>query len=185
VPVDALGQQAAQQQADRRAGRGHEAVDADRLRLLARLGEHRHDHAEDHGGRERAARALDEACADQDALALGQPAQQRGCGEDGEAGQEDAAAAEQVSKAAGQQQQSAEADQVGVHDPGEVRLGEPQIVLDRRQGDVHDRRVEDDHQHAHAEDVEGDPAGAVRGGLACGGWSGTHRFDRSRSSRSG
>ena len=50
VPVQRLGEYAADQQADRRAGGGDEAEDADRLRLLARRGEHRHDHAEDHGG---------------------------------------------------------------------------------------------------------------------------------------
>jgi hypothetical protein len=175
VPVDALGEEAAEQQADRRARRGDEAVDADRLRLLARLGEHRHDHSEDHCRGERSAGALDEARGDQHTLALGQAAEQRGGREDGEAGQEDAAAAEQVTEAAGQQQQAAEADQVGVHNPGEVRLGEAEVVLDRRQGDVHDRRVEDDHQPAYAEDVEGDPAGAVGGGLGCGVRSGTHR----------
>jgi hypothetical protein len=38
VPVDRLGQDAAGQQADRAARGGDERVDADRLRLLARLG---------------------------------------------------------------------------------------------------------------------------------------------------
>ena len=44
----ACGEHAAGEQADRAAGRGDEGVDADRLRLLARLREHRHDHPEDH-----------------------------------------------------------------------------------------------------------------------------------------
>ena len=47
VPADRLGEDPADQQADRAAGGGDEAVDADRLGLLARLGEHRHDHAQD------------------------------------------------------------------------------------------------------------------------------------------
>ena len=64
---------------------------------------------------------------------------------------------------AGEQQQAAEGDQVGVDDPGEVALGEAEVVLDRGQRDVDDRRVEDDHQHPRAEDVEGEPA-AVFGG---------------------
>ena len=61
----------------------------------------------------------------------------------------------------GEQQQAAEGDQVGVDDPGEVALREAEVVLDRGQRDVHDRRVEDDHQHARAEHVEREPAGAV------------------------
>ena len=80
-----------------------------------------------------------------------------------EAGEEDAPLAEQVAHAAGEQQQAAEGDQVGVDDPGEVALGEAEAVLDRGQGDVHDRHVEDDHQHPAAEDVEGEPAAAVGG----------------------
>ena len=65
-----------------------------------------------------------------------------------EPGEEDVAAAEQVAEPPGQQQQAAEGDQVGVDDPGEARLREAEVGLDRGQGDVHDRRVEDDHQHA-------------------------------------
>ena len=78
-----------------------------------------------------------------------------------EADQEDSPLADQVAEPAGEQQQAAERDQVGVDDPGEVALGEAEVVLDRRQRDVHDRRVEDDHQHARAEHVERDPARAV------------------------
>ena len=69
-----------------------------------------------------------------------------------------ASPADQVAEAAGQQQQAAERDQVGVHDPGQARLGEAEVVLDRRQRHVHDRPVEDDHQHPGAEHVEGEPA---------------------------
>ena len=47
-------------------------------------------------------------------------AEQRGGGEDGQAGEEDAPLADQVAEAAGEQQQAAEGDQVGVDDPGEV-----------------------------------------------------------------
>ena len=59
----------------------------------------------------------------------------------------------------GEQQQAAERDQVGVHDPGEARLREAEVLLDRRERHVHDRRVEDDHQHPDAEHYERDPAG--------------------------
>ena len=78
VPADRVGQHAAEQQADRAAGRGDEAVDAHRLRLLARLREHRHDHPEHDRRGQRAADALHEACADQHALALRHRAEHRG-----------------------------------------------------------------------------------------------------------
>ena len=163
VPADRLGQHATDEQADRAAGHRDERVDADRLGLLLRLGEHRHDHPEDDRRRQGAADALHEARADQHALGLRDRAQQRRAGEHGEADQEDAALADQVADPAGQQQQPAERDQVGVDDPGEVGLGETKIVLDRGQRHVHDRRVEDDHQHAEAEHVQGCPAVGVGG----------------------
>ena len=73
VPVDRLGDRTAGQQPDRAAAGGDEAVDADRLGLLPRLREHRHDHAEDHRRRQRAARALQEARADQTLPATARP----------------------------------------------------------------------------------------------------------------
>ena len=65
VPVDRLRDHAAGQQPDRCAGRGDEAEDADRPCLLRGLGEHRHDHAEDHRRGHRAARSLNEPGDDQ------------------------------------------------------------------------------------------------------------------------
>jgi hypothetical protein len=165
VPVDALREHAARQQADRGAGGCHEAVDADRLRLLPRLREHRHDHAEDHGRRHRAADALDEARADQHLLVLREPAQQRRGGEHRQAGEEHVPAADQVAEPPSQQEQPAEGDQVRVDDPGEARLREPEVVLDRRQRDRDDRPVEDDHQHAGAEHDKRPPARVADGSV--------------------
>ena len=161
VPVDRVGQHAAGEQADRAAGRGDEAVDPDRLRLLLRLREHRHDHPEDHGRGQRAADALREAGADQHRLALGEPAQQRGDREDGQADHEDPPAPDEVAEPTGEQEQAAEADQIGVDDPGEARLREAEIALDRRQRDVDDRHIEDDHEHSDAQHDERRPAAAV------------------------
>jgi hypothetical protein len=138
-----------------------EAVDADRLRPLPWLREHRHDHAEDHRRGHRATGALDEPRHDQHDLALGEAARGRGGDEDRQPDDEDPPLSDQVAEPSGEQQQAAERDQVGVDDPGEVRLREAEIVLNRGQGDVHDRLVEDDHQHPHAEDDERDPTGAA------------------------
>ena len=164
VPVDEVGQHAAGEQADRAARGGDEAVDADRLRLVTRLGEHGHDHPEHDGGGQRAARALDEARADQHLLALRRRAQQRRRREDREADQEHPPPADEVAEPSGEQQQAAERDQVRVDHPREVALREVQVLLDGRKRHVHDRRVEHDHQHADAQHVERQPAGSIRVG---------------------
>ena len=157
MPVDRFRQHAAGQQPDRAAGDGNEGVDADRLGLLSGLGEHGHDHAQDHRRRQRPANALDEARHDQDALALGAGAHQRRAGEHGEADEEDAPLTDQVPDPPGEQQQAAEGDQVCVDHPREVVLREAEVHLDGGQGDVDDRRVEHDHQHADAEHVQRQP----------------------------
>ena len=77
------------------------------------------------------------------------------------ADQEDALAPEEIAEAAGEQQQAPEGDQVAVDDPGQARLAEVQVRLDGGEGDVDDRRVEDDHQLAQADDEERDPPAAV------------------------
>ena len=69
--------------------------------------------------------------------------------------------AEQVAEATAEQEEAAVGEQVAVDDPRERRLGEAEILTDRRQRDVHDRHVEDDHQAAEAEDVQREPAGAA------------------------
>ena len=151
-------------------GRGDEAVDPDRFRLLARFGEHRHDHPQDHRRGQRPGDALDEAGRDQHPLGLREGAEQRGEDEDHQAGEEDPPFADQVAEPPDQQQQAAERDQVGVDDPGQAALAEPEVGLDRGQGDVHDRDVEDDHQDAGAEHVAAPASGG--GLLRLGG----HRF---------
>src|SRR6266851_5014006 len=55
------------------------------------------------------------------------------------------------------QQEASVADQVGVDDPGQVRLAETEVHLDPGQGDVDDRRVEHDHELPEAHDDQGHP----------------------------
>ena len=88
---------------------------------------------------------------------LAQRVDERGEREDRQAGDEQAPAAEQVGRTTAEQQEAAEHERVGVDDPLEVLVGEAQIRLDRRQGDVHDRRVEDDHELREAHDDEHEP----------------------------
>ena len=72
--------------------------------------------------------------------------------------------AEEVAEPAAEQEETPEGEQVGVHDPGERGLREAEILPDRRQRDVHDRRIENDHQAGEAEHVQREPAcAAVQG----------------------
>jgi hypothetical protein len=162
VPVDPVGQDAAEQQAHSTTGGGHEAVDADRLGLLTCVREHRDDHAEDDGRRHRPADALHEPGRDEELLRAGHPARRGGGREYGETADEDAATRHQVADPAGEQQKAAERDEVGVDHPGQPGLAEAQLMLDGRQRNVHDRDVENDHQHADAEHREGDPPAVLR-----------------------
>ena len=50
-------------------------------------------------------------------------------------------------------------------DPRQAGGGEAEVGLDGRQGHVHDRLVEDDHEHPRAQDHEGQPAGIAGSGL--------------------
>ncbi len=105
--------------------------------------------------------ALKEAGADQHGLGRSHAAEDRGGREDDESAQEDAFTSGQVAETAGQEQQASEGDKERVYDPGEVGLGEVELVLDRGQGDVHDGHVEHDHQLGQADDSERGPAAGV------------------------
>ena len=91
------------------------------------------------------------------ALRAREPAGDRRDREERDPDQEHPPVAEEVTEPSAEQEEAAEGEQVGVHDPGERGLGEAEVGPDRRQGDVHDRRVEHDHQRAGAEDEEREP----------------------------
>ena len=90
------------------------------------------------------------------------PASSEPTREDGEAGDEHAAAPEQVGRAAAEQQEAAEDERVGADHPLQVLLREPEVGLDRGQRDVHDRDVEDDHELHDAEEGECPPFARCR-----------------------
>ena len=179
VPVEDVGEHAAEQDADRAAARGDEAEHAHRLGAVGRLGEEIHHERERHGRGDRAAHALHRTRGDQELLRGRQAAGQRGDGEQRDAGQEQPAVAVQVAEPPAQQQEAAERQQIGVHDPGQRRRREAEVVPDRGQRHVHDRRVEHDHEAAEAEDDECVPAGAAVQGHAENPLEGTvRRVDR-------
>ncbi len=103
------------------------------------------------------AEALECAEGDQHPFALREPVHQRGEREDHEPDQEDPLAPEQVAGAAAEEQEAAEDERVGSDDPLEAGFAQVEILLDRRQGDVHDRAVEDDHELREADQDQDDP----------------------------
>jgi hypothetical protein len=66
-----------------------------------------------------------------------------------------------VGRAAAQQQQAAEAEQVSAQDPLRGIGGEPQVLLDRREAEDHDLRVEDHHEEGKAQQRQRLPATRV------------------------
>ena len=162
APGGPLGDQAAEHQAER-AARGHHAgVDGQRPDPLPAFGEAA-DHERQDGGRgEGAADALDGAGGEQHAGVRREAAGQRTEGEDRDAGQEHAAAAEDVAGPAAEQQQAAEGQRVPVHHPGQAGRGEVQPGLDVRQRDVHDGGVENDHQLRAEHDRQCDARASAR-----------------------
>ncbi len=158
VPVEGVREHPSEQHADRPAARGDEAEHAHRLRALGRLREERHHQRQRDGGHDRAADALHGACADEHLLRRRESACSRSKREQGDAEQEQPSVAEDVAQPAAEQQEPTEGDQVRIDDPRERLLGEPEILLNRRQRNADDRHIEDDHQVAEAENQQGQPA---------------------------
>jgi hypothetical protein len=159
--VDGLRESAAGQQADGAAGHRHEREAADRLRPLHRRWELRGQDGQHDSGGERTAEALHEAGGDEQRAAPRQAAQRRGSGEDQQPGEQDGATPHEVTEAPRHQEEAAEGDQVGVDYPGQGRLAEVKVLLDRRERDVHNRRVEDDHQLCKQDGDKSGPAPPV------------------------
>ena len=158
LPAEVFGQHAAEQDAGGAAGAGDRAPDPQRFVALGAVAEGGGDDRERGGGEDRGAEPLDGAGGDQLPGVGRQAAGQRGEREEHQAEHEDAAAAEQVGEPAAEQQEAAEGEHVGVDHPGQAALGEVERFADRRQGDVDDRGVEDDHELRRAEQDQGDPA---------------------------
>ena len=90
-------------------------------------------------------------------------------GEEDDAGEEDVLAPGEVAGSAAEQEEAAEDQGVGVDDPLQARVRHVEVRLDRRQCDVDDRRVEDDHELRQADEDEDEPrvdTGGHRSNLA-------------------
>ena len=139
MPVEQVGENAAEQHADAASTRRDEAEHAHRFGPLSRLDEQRDDQRQRHRRCDRAAESLHRAGDDQHSLRRGEPADQRGGGEQSDPGDEQPPLSEQVSESAAEQQEPTEREQVGVDHPGQRGLGEAEVVLDRGQRDPDDR----------------------------------------------
>ena len=116
-PVEGLGEDAAEQGAGRAADPAHRRPEPERPVALGALGEGGGDDRQAGGGDHRGAEALQRAGADQQALAVGDGADQRGDGEEADADEEDPAPRQQVAGAAAEHQEAGEGERVGVDDP--------------------------------------------------------------------
>ncbi len=162
-PARAVHQEAAEQRAERHADPDDAAPDADGLGALARLGEGVGDDGHGHRVEHRAADRLQRAERDQPPEAGRETARQGAQDEEHQPGLEDPAAADAVGDGAGEHQQRGQHQGVGVDDPLEAGGGGVQILLDRRERDVHDGVVQADDEQAQAADPEDQqPVAAVR-----------------------
>ena len=105
----------------------------------------------------RGAEPLEGAERDERRFAPRETAEKRSEREDADAENEDAPTAEQIGRPAAQQEEAAEDERVRADDPLQVLLREPEVGLDGRQRDVHDRDVEDDHELHREDEPECEP----------------------------
>jgi len=162
VPADVVGEDPTEEQTDGRAGGRHGREECETAVAGRLVRGARRDEGEDARCGERGADALQGACGDEPGRGRGEPSQQARDREDRQADLEDAQSPEDVAEAPTQEQQPAEGEGVRVEHPGEARGREPEIGLDVRQRDVHDGRVEHEHELGDEDDAEAD--GAASGG---------------------
>ena len=156
-PAQVAGEDAAEQHAGGGAATRGGAVDPERAVAVAAFGERGHQERQRSRREQRAAEPLQGAERDQRALRPGDPAEQRAQREEEEAADEQPAPAEEIRQPAAEEQRAAEEDRVRGDDPLQARLREAEVGLDRRQRDVHDRHVEDDHELSRDDERQGAP----------------------------
>src|SRR5439155_21123503 len=108
VPVELVGEDAAEQHADRSSSGRDETVDPHRLRPLALFCEEAHDEREPDGGNDSAAEALESARGDQEALRIRKAAGERSQREEGDPDQEEAPLAEEIAQPTTEEKKAAE-----------------------------------------------------------------------------
>jgi hypothetical protein len=89
--------------------------------------------------------------------ARGQVSRERGCAVQGQRGEQDAAASEEVGQAAPEEQEAAGDDGVGADNPLLSLAGEAEVGVDLGEGDEDDVDVEREDQLAHGQHGQGEP----------------------------
>ena len=137
---------AAEQEPDRGATGRHGAEQGEgavALRVVAGAGREQREHAR---RGQRGTDALQGTGTDEQLRRRREAAQQRAEDEDGQAELEDPEPTADVAEPATEQQQPAEGEGVGVEHPAQGGRAEPEVGVDARERDVHDGRVEHQHQ---------------------------------------
>ena len=158
-----LGEDAAEQQADRAAAGRDRAQTPSAFVRSAPFRERRRDDRERGGGDERGAEALQRrGRRSASPTTVARPLSSEAAVKTTTPARKMRLRPEEVAGAAAEQQEAAEDERVGVDDPLQVGVGDAEVGLDRRQRDVHDRRVEDDHELREADEDEDEPGVLVR-----------------------
>ena len=157
LPAQEVGEDAAEQHAGCGSEAADRAPDAERDVALLAFGEGRHEDRQRRRGDDRRAEALDGPGADQRGLVPRERREERRRREHDEAADEHATAAEDVGGTSAQEQEASEDERIGADHPLKVLLREAQVDLDRREGDVHDRDVEDEHELDDAQERQRHP----------------------------
>jgi len=164
APGQRRGQQPAQQRADRDGEPGDRAPDAERRAALP-TAERACQQSQRHREHDRPADTLQATGQLQHERRRRHPAQHGRDREHGEPHQVHATAAEHVGQAPGGEQQCGQRQGVGVHHPLEAGEARPQVGLDVRERDVHDRHVQQQHEGPEADRDQRPPARRVRCGV--------------------
>ena len=145
---------------DRAAGEtdsGHGAPDGKRTATRLRLGEGVGDQGERAGHQPGGTDALRDSSRDEERDGACDGTRRAGQDEHGQPDEEASAYADPVGQRAGEQEQRRERDGVSVDDPLRGRGRAAEVGADRAQRDVHDRRVERDHQEPRGDCSQREP----------------------------
>ena len=156
-PGEQVGKDSAEQEADGSATDRDRSPDAHRLRAVRSFREGDGDDRERGRRDQRGAKPLQAAEDDEHLGRLREPVEQGRHREDDETHEEHALSPEQVARAAAEEQEAAEGQRICIDDPLQVGVRDLQVLLNRRQRDVHDGRVEHDHELRHADEHEHEP----------------------------
>lgn len=167
APVQVLGEEAAEDQPDSATATGDGPVDAERLGALLGVGEHHGEQGEGGRGEQGAEDTLEGPGAEHHRLVLGGAAERGGQREADQTDDEGALAPPEVGDPAAEEEKSTEGEGVGGDDPLLVAVGYAEVGLGGGQRDVHDGRVEDDHQLGERDEGQGFPATRIgKGGVS-------------------